>query len=532
MKTLLTLLLATLCAATGYSQTMKALAYNTTNGVIIYTNTNNLRFSNNVVVESIETHRLDIRSGTNLYILLDDGIADFNVAASFNHPDGIQFTTNTAAAATRTNLGAQATLISGTNIKTINGQPILGAGNLVISGGTNTNSFNQSLNTTDDVNFNALNVSNKAATRTNLGLGATWLTNTNVTNFRTAIGLGATNNVSIGDDGGSLTTDDINAGNVNVSSAVTFTTNTAAAATRTNLALGATNIVTFAGLTNNGDITINSTTASNGLLFIRRTNNEAFLGLANLIASNNTTISNETLFRVGTAEATNRSAQFGFRSTNTNGSGVAVFSVFGYNALMQIGVDALTNAVIYSGGGTNNQVMTLIKSGATEFARPISFANTTNAATTRTNLGAAKAPIWAYKSTNQTNSTTNLVSDAALTFTATANTKYAVTLFIQMDFGADAAKGKMFVSNAPTVIGHWTVYEPINSQVTPTGIPITNEALFFAADAQEPASFVQNFVVAAGTNNAPITFQFARFGTNTNVVIVGAGSYLKAEVIE
>jgi hypothetical protein len=33
------------------------------------------------------------------------------------------------------------------------------------------------------------------ATRTNLGLGATWLTNDNVTNFRTAIGLGATNNV-------------------------------------------------------------------------------------------------------------------------------------------------------------------------------------------------------------------------------------------------------------------------------------------------------------------------------------------------
>jgi hypothetical protein len=167
---------------------------------------------------------------------------------------------------------------------------------------------------------------------------------------------------------------------------IQFDSPATAATTRTNLALGASNIVTFGGLTNNGDMTINSTTASNGLLFIRRTNNEAFLGLANLLASNNTTISNETLFRVGTAEATNRSAQFGFRSTNTNGSGVAVFSVFGYNALMMVGVDALTNAVIFSGGGTNNQVMTLIKSGATEFARPISFANTTDAATTRTNL--------------------------------------------------------------------------------------------------------------------------------------------------
>lgn len=128
-----------------------------------------------------------------------------------------------------------------------------------------------------------------------------------------------------------------------------------------------------------GGIRIDQTTATNGLLFVYRTNNEAFLGMANLIASNNTTISNETLFRVGVAEATNRSAQFGFRSTNTNGSGVAVFSVFGFNALMQIGADASTNAVIYSGGGTNNEVMTLIRDGATEFARPIRFS--TNAST-------------------------------------------------------------------------------------------------------------------------------------------------------
>lgn len=38
-------------------------------------------------------------------------------------------------------------------------------------------------------------LTNIAVTRTNLGLGATWLTNTNVTNFRSAIGLGATNSV-------------------------------------------------------------------------------------------------------------------------------------------------------------------------------------------------------------------------------------------------------------------------------------------------------------------------------------------------
>jgi hypothetical protein len=208
-------------------------------------------------------------------------------------------------------------------------------------GGTNTNSF-------------------AATTRTNLGLGGAddvEFGSVGAGNFEAGSG---TNTVSVEGTG------------------IAFGGNSAAT-TRTNLSLGASNIVTFAGLTNSGDITINQTTASNGLLYIRRTNNEAFLGLANLIASNNTTVSNETLFRVGVSEATNKAAQFGFRSTNTNGSGVAVFSVFGFNALMMIGADASTNAVIYSGGGTNNEVMTLIRDGATEFARPLRFS--TNAST-------------------------------------------------------------------------------------------------------------------------------------------------------
>jgi hypothetical protein len=161
-----------------------------------------------------------------------------------------------------------------------------------------------------------------------------------------------------------------------------------AAATRTNLALGATNNVAFRNITSDGNIAItNQTATNNGILFIYRTNNEPFLGLANLIASNNTTISNETLFRVGTAEATNRSAQFGFRSTNTNGNGVAVFSVFGYNALAMIGPSARsatnTNAIeadIYSINPTN-KVATLIdtNTGATLMHRPVGFA--TNAST-------------------------------------------------------------------------------------------------------------------------------------------------------
>jgi hypothetical protein len=117
MKTLFTLLLATLCAATGYGQTIKTLGYNTTNGQVVYSGTNILTFTTSVNFASDAFgSSFETGSGSNFARLT---------------PDGFQF------------------------------------GHAGIA----------------------------AATRTNLNLGATWLTNTNVTNFRTAIGLGATNDV-------------------------------------------------------------------------------------------------------------------------------------------------------------------------------------------------------------------------------------------------------------------------------------------------------------------------------------------------
>jgi hypothetical protein len=119
MKPFLTLLLATLCAATSYGQTIKSLGYNTTNGTVVYSGTNTLKFENNVVFDQ------DV-SGTYFETVSGGG------------SNGVQMT-------------ATGMLFLGTAA---------------------------------------------AATRTNLGLGATWLTNTNVTNFRTAIGLGQTNSVT------------------------------------------------------------------------------------------------------------------------------------------------------------------------------------------------------------------------------------------------------------------------------------------------------------------------------------------------
>jgi hypothetical protein len=84
-----------------------------------------------------------------------------------------------------------------------------------------------------------------ATTRTNLGLGSTWLTNTNVTNFRTAIGLGASSSVqfdaittaSIGVGVGATSRFTVDESMIEVTLPIEFSSGSAAG-TRTNIGLG------------------------------------------------------------------------------------------------------------------------------------------------------------------------------------------------------------------------------------------------------------------------------------------------------
>lgn len=162
---------------------------------------------------------------------------------------------------------------------------------------------------------------------------------------------------------------------------------TNAGGARTNIGLGATNAVAFSGIYNSGNFTNLS-----GTIYGLKTNVGPFEGIGNFLASNNTTLSNETLFRVGVAEETNRSAQFGFRiaRTNNGGEGFAVFSVYGYNALMMIGPSdrSRSNSITNTNAGIEadiwtisptNRVMTLqdTNTGAMTMHRPIGF-NTNN----------------------------------------------------------------------------------------------------------------------------------------------------------
>jgi hypothetical protein len=168
MKTFFTILLATLCAATSYGQTMKALSYNASNGVVAYSNTNDLQLPSS------------LRFGTNTRIIssilqFDDqdriSLEEARFVGDWTFAGTITFE---AAASVRTNLGLGAAWLTNGNVTNFRTAIGLGA--------------------TNDVAFNSVNVTNAAATRTNIGLPLPALTNTsNVTAMRALSGSTNTN---------------------------------------------------------------------------------------------------------------------------------------------------------------------------------------------------------------------------------------------------------------------------------------------------------------------------------------------------
>jgi hypothetical protein len=227
---LLIIFLATLCAVTSFGQTIKTLGYNTTNGQVVYSGTNVLNFTN------------QIRFGeTNDGWLL--------TSSGLQHSGGFILDTE------------------GNSI--VGGGLTIGFGSAIGFGGTN------------EVLF-------ASTTRTNLGLGATWLTNANVTNFRTAIGLGAADNVTFsgGTFNGQVTfNEDVYAGYIELffgtngiqlsSGGISFSGT--AATTRTNLGLG------LPALTNTSNVTAMRALAGS------TNTNQPFSGSFNVTDDNSTT---------------------------------------------------------------------------------------------------------------------------------------------------------------------------------------------------------------------------------------------------
>jgi len=166
MKTILTLLLVTLCAATSYGQTIKTLGYNASNGRVVYSGTNTLAFSNAVSFENqitIGSDMLYTGSGfegfgkelnfeedywsgnSNRFIF--EGFSEIEFA---NFP--LNFGSSVAIAQTRTNLGIPLAALTNTSNVTMM---------RALSGSTNTNHpFSGSISVTGTNNTNTLVFSN------------------------------------------------------------------------------------------------------------------------------------------------------------------------------------------------------------------------------------------------------------------------------------------------------------------------------------------------------------------------------------
>jgi hypothetical protein len=178
---LLLIVLAALCAvASASGQTIRTLGYNTTNGRVVYSGTNTLTFTNgnlNVGDFNVNAGLLSAYNVTFDFeqrrIETTDNGVVIGWGSGITLDFGLPINFGTNAATTRTNLSLGATWLTNTNVT--NFRSAIG---LPWSGLTNTNA---------------------SGFRSALELSAGWLTNTNVTNFRTAIGLGAANDVQFGE---------------------------------------------------------------------------------------------------------------------------------------------------------------------------------------------------------------------------------------------------------------------------------------------------------------------------------------------
>jgi hypothetical protein len=206
-----------------------------------------------------------VTDGTNDFAVIAFDEAFFDVGVTIASSLGLTFSgTNaaTAAAATRTNLGLGAT-------NDVQFKNVIAESFREVDDESYITFDNEYLKLFADgsVVFQAPfvfeNTTNATISRASLGLGATWLTNTNVTNFRTAIGLGAADSIYAYEFRADFTGSDFV---VLQGSGVQFA-GISAANTRTNLGLGGgiTTNRTFVSY-NGTNYTTNTVTISNGII--------------------------------------------------------------------------------------------------------------------------------------------------------------------------------------------------------------------------------------------------------------------------
>lgn len=374
--------------------------------------------------------------------------------------------------------------------------------------------------------------------RTNFGLGAIWLTNTVASNFRTAVGLGASDMVTFGIINANLLsvagsnideTGIISGGGFYISDQNTTNTNAVfvfdgdgsdrlRANARTNLGLG------WSALTNSNEATSLLGFTTNGQVVYTGTNTLKFTNLSAVVLQNGPLAVSEI----------------------QDSSGNSIFMV---NDQYFVNVSA-NDGVALDWGGSSVIV-----------GLPISFAASSNAATTRTNLG---LPLAALTNTNTSNFRTSIGLGATNTvFFNTVSVKERVTSSTTLNgiqwqnmypssngliglYGSDAEGTTTFGINIGTMSGatteialfnlnRITFYEPLvfnnttNAATTRTNLGLGWSALTnintsglnasLYGSGTNPVLYSTNGEVVSPTNFwqvAPIVTRFVEFDPSTN----------------
>jgi hypothetical protein len=244
MKSILTILFSFLFIVSGFSQTRNVVV--DTNGVVVQ--------PTNIWTANATNARSGLGLGATW--LTNTNVTNFRSAIGLGSTNDVTFGSLTLDSVDQVVLNGNKLEFSFGLLIEAEEQKFLEQGNDIFQWATNLITFYV------PINFSSSAVVSE--TKTNLGLSATWLTNTNVTNFRTAIGLGSTNAVTFGNvaatsikyEGGGSTAIDLADGIlrnqsqsvlefgdsnvINVSLPIAFVTNSLAATTRTNLGIGAT----------------------------------------------------------------------------------------------------------------------------------------------------------------------------------------------------------------------------------------------------------------------------------------------------
>ena len=426
---------------------------------------------------------------------------------------------------------------------------------------------------------NAVNLTNLRATNIvgTLSLTQGGTGSTNASDARTAFGLGtaSTNSASafqpsslalsnLASSNGSALTN-LTAANVTGTIAISNggTGATTAGGARTNLGLGTTNAVTFGGITiaesvltlseegendvfvsnENADLALQATAGSGLILayspisFVNTTNaatTRAFLGLGLSALTNTNTTDFRTAIGLGTTnkvsfDAVSAKQSTGFSSTTLNGiqwqnmypSSNGLIGLYGSDA------EGTTTFGINIGtmSGTTAEVA-LFNANKITFYEPLEFNNTTNAATTRTNLGLGSASSVTFSSLSLSNGAlTNLAITLGATnrgFSATSGPERiittvagvsALTVFSnQIEMGTSLA-----ISGGPLSFSGANAAS--NSTTTRTNLGLGWSALTNSNAGTGLVSVSTNGEVVSPTNFwqvAPIVTRFVEFDPATN----------------